>query len=208
MKNMIYVNINILISIFIFSQLVGCGVEKVSTDSSQASASSHGADNLQADLAEKRVVADKKSVHKEHRYVKPGAAVSLKNAQPLFASAPGTYEYQLRLVSPHNAGDVKVSVSSSDGIEIVSEKSQFEFDLSNGAEYVLPVTVNASREGRFYIHLQVSITADGQTSLRSIAAILQVGEPAVTKQKASLKSSNGTSDGVIVLPAQETISPR
>src|SRR5688572_31867593 len=37
-----------------------------------------------------------KSAHQSHQMGKPGAAVSLKNTEPLYARVPGVYEYQLR----------------------------------------------------------------------------------------------------------------
>jgi hypothetical protein len=72
----------------------------------------------------------------------------------------------------------------------------------------VPLTINASAEGRFYIQLHITITADGQKSSRVIAAILQVGEPGVKAQKASTKGAGQELKTVISLPAQETISPR
>ncbi len=149
-----------------------------------------------------------KLVHQQHSLVKPGAAVGLKNIEPLYAAAPGVYEYRLQLISPAHNGKMAVDVSVSDGLAIVSSKRQFEFVLEEHGEYVLPLTLNASVEGRFYIQLHVSITAEGQSSSRVVAAILQVGEPAAKIQKAAAKNSANDNEAVISIPAQETISPR
>jgi len=146
---------------------------------------------------------------KLHRpLVKPGAAVGLRDKQPLTAEAPGTYEYQLQLISPKHKGKMTVDVSTSDGITIISPERHFEFALQERGEYSVPLTINASAEGRFYIQLHVSIAVEGQSASRVIAAILQVGEPAVKVQKAAAKTTAKDSDAVISLPAQETISPR
>lgn len=149
-----------------------------------------------------------KGLKQYHPLGKPGATVSLKSTQPLTALTPGVYEYSLQLLSPVRNGKMTVNVSVSDGITIISSARHFEFDLHEGGEYRVPLTINANVEGRFYIQLHVSIKADGQSSSRVIAAILQVGEPAVKAQKAAAKSSVQAADAVISLPAQETISPR
>jgi hypothetical protein len=146
--------------------------------------------------------------HQQHSLVKPGASVSLKNDEPLYAAVPGVYDYQLQLLSPIHEGKMTVDVSTSDGLTIVSSARHFEFELQTGGEYRVPLTINASAEGRFYIQLHASITVNGQPSSRVIAAILQVGETAVKAQKAAVKSSAQEAEAVISLPAQETISPR
>ncbi|MEN0039010.1 MAG: hypothetical protein AAGC78_18165 [Cellvibrio sp.] len=145
---------------------------------------------------------------KHHKRVKPGAAVSLKDSSPLHASVPGAYEYHLSLISPVSAGEMTVVASAGDGIAILSPITQFEFALQDGGEYVIPLTINAAQEGRFYIQLHVTVKTGEQSVSRVIAVILQVGDTPVTKQKASVNSSDAQSDSVIVLPAQETISPR
>jgi hypothetical protein len=148
-----------------------------------------------------------KTPHHHHPLVKPGAAVSLKTAQPLSAPLPGLYEYQLQLVSPMQNGKMTVNVQAGEGFEIVSSARWFEFELQEGGEYHVPLTINATAKGRFYIQLHVSITTDGQSSSRVVAAILQVGEPAVKTQKTTLKTIR-EDDGVTSMPAHETISPR
>jgi len=147
--------------------------------------------------------------HEKKLHSKPGAAVSLKNSQPLYAAAPGIYEYELQLLSSSQSGKMAVVASIDDGVTIISPKQEFEFVLQEGGEYLLPLTLNISAEGRHYIQLHVSIAAGEQISTRVIAAILQVGEPAVKKaQKTSPETSAEGEEAVISLPAQETISPR
>lgn len=144
----------------------------------------------------------------KHSWVKPGAAVSLESNEPLYAAVPGVYEYQLQLLSPNHEGKMIVDASTSDGLTIVSSLRHFEFDLQEDGEYKLPVTINSSAEGRFYIHLHVSVIVNGQSTSRVIAVILQVGETAMKAQKITAKSAGNDTEEVISLPAQETISPR
>jgi hypothetical protein len=151
-------------------------------------------------------VENNKSMEKNYKRVKPGAAVSLKDTTPLYVPIPGVYEYRLSLISPEISGKMEVVASTNDGITILSPIDQFEFVLKSNGEYVLPFTINASQQGRFYIQLYISITSAEQVSSRVVAAIVQVGESPVKIQKNSTTGS--TPDGVIVLPAQETISPR
>lgn len=142
----------------------------------------------------------------DRKTVKPGAAVSLKNTQPLFVSTPGVLDFQLALISPVADGKMSVDIAASDGLSIVSRERHFDFELNETGEYLIPISVSAETEGRFYIHLHTSITVDDHSSSRSLAAILQVGARAEKSQKPHSKSSD-QSEPIRVLPAQETISP-
>lgn len=189
--------IKVLGVLFLLLGLGACRSESSSTDVALQSELNHG---LGAEVAE--------SAHQYHKRVKPGAAVSLKDSAPLYVPAPGVYEYRLSLISSMHSGRMAVFASADDGVAIVSSETRFEFALENNGEYVVPLTINAAQEGRFYIQLHISVITDGQPVSRVIAAIVQVGTPPVVKQKPVIKSSDANSDGVIVLPAQEAISPR
>jgi|GEM_PF-3572936 len=209
MNNMSISYLEFLAAIIILSCILTYGVGKRSTDTSvQSPAVTKSSQGIVSVERNSSPVRGEKSEHQQHPRAKPGAAVSLKNTTPLYAPAPGVYEYQLQLISPNDTGKMTINVAASDGVTIVSPESHFEFVLQEGGEYKVPLALNASAEGRFYIQLHVSIVVDGQTSVRAIAAILQVGEPAAKAQKTMLNSSADKSDSVISLPAQETISPR
>ena len=198
-----------LAAIIILSCILTYGIAKKSAGTSvQSPAVTKSSEGMASAERNNLPMKSAKSAHQSHPIVKPGAAVSLKNTTPLYAPAPGVYEYQLQLISPSDSGKMTINVAASDGVTIVSPESHFEFVLQEGGEYRLPLALNASAEGRFYIQLHVTTVVDGQTSARSIAAILQVGAPAVKAQKTMLKSSADKSESVISLPAQETISPR
>lgn len=209
MNNMSISYLEFLVAIIILSCIFMYGIGNKSPDNSAQSPtvvkSSEGANSSDKKNAH---MNSKKTAHQPHPIVKPGAAVSLKSTEPLYAPAPGVYEYQLQLVSPNHTGSMTINVTTGDGVTIVSPEHRFEFVLQEGGEYKLPLTLNASAEGRFYIQLHASIIAEGQTSVRAISAILQVGTPAVKMQKIMTTSSADKSDSVISLPAQETISPR
>lgn len=145
--------------------------------------------------------------HHGHKQSKPGAAVSLKNSEPLYFAGPGVHEFQLELLSTNDEGRMVVEVSATDGITILSSH-HVEFELRARGGYTVPLAINATTEGRFYIHLKVSITSGEVTSSRVIAAIVQVGESAVKAKKAGAPDASHNKETVISLPAQETISPR
>jgi len=209
MNNMPISYLKFLVAIIILSCILIYGIGNKSSDNSAQSPivmkSSEGVSSSEKNNARMK---GEKSAHQSHQMGKPGAAVSLKNTEPLYARVPGVYEYQLQLVSPLHTGKMIIDASTSNGITIVSPERHFEFVLQEGSEYKLPLTLNASAEGRFYIQLHVSIVAYGKTSVRAISAIVQVGAPAVKMQKTMTTSSADKSDSVISLPAQETISPR
>ncbi len=208
MNNMSVSYLQLLAAIIIFSCIAIYGSGKKSPDISVQSSSIAKSTEETKSIDEKNPhIESEKQTYQQHSLVKPGAAVSLKNTEPLYSAAPGVYEYHLQLLSPGHEGKMTVDVSASDGLAIVSSERHFEFELQKGGEYPVPLTINASAEGRFYIQLHVSITANGQSSSRVIAAILQVGEPAVKAQKAAAKSAAQEAETVISLPAQETISP-
>jgi hypothetical protein len=194
-------------AIIIFASIAFWGSQEKMPDTSEQSQMNAKNTEISSSANEKNP-HQKNNDHQPYSLAKPGAAVSLKNSEPLYAAAPGVYEYQLQLLSPSYEGKMTVEASTSDGLVIVSSARHFEFELQEGGEYSVPLTLNASAEGRFYIQLHVSITVDGHTSSRVIAAILQVGEPAVKAEKAAAKGSAQEAEPVISLPAQETISPR
>lgn len=164
-------------------------------------------DNSGQPIANTTAAADSNKSQATRSPGKPGAAVKFKNSAALFIAAPGLHDLSLTLVSSSDAGTMTVNVSSAEGAEIVSNDRHFEFALQPDAEYQLPVRLNITEEGRFYLQLHITITTEEQTSSRAIAAIVQVGEPAAKAQKPSKNNAGNKTDAVIVLPAQETILP-
>lgn len=152
-------------------------------------------------------IKSKNDLQKTHSLVKPGAAVKLKSTEPIYFAAPGVYEHSLVIVSPSYPGKITVEVSASEGTNIVSPARHFEFELQADGEYQLPLTLDVSNYGRYYVQLHVTIDTENSSETRVIAAILQVGDSAVKTQKAGA-SAMKENDTIISLPAQETISPR
>lgn len=209
MNKMLVNYLGFIAAIIIFASIAYLGSRERTPDiSEQLQINTKNAEMSSSANTKNPHVKNESNDHQQHALVKPGAAVSLKNSELLYAAVPGVYEYQLQLLSPNHEGEMTVDVSTSDGLALVSSVRHFAFELQEGGEYRVPLTINASAEGRFYIQLHVSITVNGQSSSRVIAAILQVGETTVKAQKAATKSSAQEAEAVISLPAQETISPR
>ncbi len=208
MKTIFPVFLKVISAIFLLSCLSACEPKPESQPTSSGDIINERGPEAASEHAIHAHAKNDKELQRHQPLVKPGAAVRLESTQPLTASGPGVYEYSLQLISPIQNGEMTVNVSAGEGFEIVSSTRQFEFELQEGGEYRVPLTINASAVGRFYVPLHVSITADGQSSSRVVAAILQIGEPAVKAQKAAAKSTREEEESVISLPAQETISPR
>lgn len=168
-----------------------------------------GAASVNQTMTEANPSAELKNEKREmHSVGKPGAAVKLKSVAPIFFATPGVYEQTFVLLSPLSAGVMSIDVSAADGISILSTERHFEFELKTDTEYSLPLTLNMTEEGRFYVQLHIMVNADGHSSTRAISAIVQVGAPSVKSQKAAAAKTANDSEAVISLPAQESISPR
>ena len=201
MNNMSVSYLQFLVAIVIIASILIYGYGKQpSSESIPSTAAISSSDEASS--------SSKKETKKSHPIAKPGAAVNLKSTEPLYAAAPGVYEYQVQLVSPNSSGKMIVNVSANDGVDIVSAERQFEFELQGNGEYTVPLKLYASSSGRFYIQFNVAIVADEKTTKRVITAIFQVGEPSVKTQKTAAKRASSDVESVISLPAQETISPR
>lgn len=136
---------------------------------------------------------------------KPGASVSIRNAQPIVLSSVGGQNIVVVLQSPAVSGEMSVNVTSGDGSRVLSPLAPMVFPLADEGVYRVPVTLNIEHEGRHYVRLHVRVTNNGQTETRVVSAILQVGEVRARQQKAVPAA---TSDGIISLPAQERVSPQ
>lgn len=131
---------------------------------------------------------------------KPGASVSIKNIQPIRFFAAGVQSVELLLSGSSYPGTMNVSVSASEDVTLI-DQSVFQFELTHGGEYKLPLTFSVEQNGRYYLRLHVEVVVGELIERRVISAILQVGE---TVQR--IKKTQGEStDAVLTLPAEETV---
>jgi hypothetical protein len=142
------------------------------------------------------------------KYAKPGADVRLVNATPLLAEPGQVGEIELVLDTAHEQGVMYVKLSADQELTLLSQPDVVEFTLTPGGSYVIPLQFMAQTSGRFYVRLQVSLEANGQTQGRSLALAVQVGGTTTESQSQQQKAvhpSSSDGDNVISLPAQETI---
>ena len=106
---------------------------------------------------------------------KQGAAVSLVNSKVNLSSAGVQHAIEIGINSRYNSGIVHITVSSSDGLHIVSGDTSIEQSLTEG-EMTFPFEVNAEEDGRYYLRAVVRVEVNGVKSARALSMIVQVGE--------------------------------
>lgn len=139
---------------------------------------------------------------------KPGASVSIGNAQPILLNSVGVQNVELILRSPSFPGEMTLHISASKGISVLSE-TEVKYALTENGHYAVPVSLFIEQEGRHYVRLSVQIrgsdaSGDNAGEQRVLSAIVQVGAARAPSQKLAPAAS----DGVISSPAQERVTPR
>lgn len=146
-------------------------------------------------------------------YQKQGAAVSLVNSKVSLANAGVQYSIDLAINSKYNSGEMEVTVTSSEGLNIISGTTAIKETLIKG-EMTFPFEVTAEEDGRYYLYAAVKTQSNGKTSARALTLIVQVGEqektskgtPAKTKKGKQVENADETTFGEPVLsPASEEI---
>lgn len=148
---------------------------------------------------------------------KPGAQIALVENQ-VFLIEPGEQSnITLRLYSPQQSGQLRVTVSGSEGLNILSGATEQEFLLSPDHVYELPLQVLAEQSGRYYAHVKAVIENDARPQARVVSAIVEVGKSLAGEklQKTGGPAEVGASEMggrkdlgaelLIVQPARETI---
>lgn len=152
-------------------------------------------------LAEKLGV---NSVAKPHP--KPGAGVNFENTAPYVLQQNVPEDVPLVLLTSATEGAMDVRITVSDDLTLNS-KNTARFELVPNGRYELPVNVTAHQTGRHYINLQVLTTVNKRQASRALAAVVQVGDELQFQKNQGATPSSAAGDGVVVMPAQETIIP-
>lgn len=153
------------------------------------------------------VVADKNAVKGVvASHLKPGAGVSFENnaSYVLQQSVPGDIVIVLLAAEAEGVMDVRISVSDE---LILNSTNNAQFQLLPNGRYELPISVTAYQQGRHYINLQVLTTVNKRQASRVLSAIVQVGDEAHLQKNQGFAFSSAVGEGVISMPAQETIIP-
>lgn len=144
-----------------------------------------------------------------HKTAKPGAMVSLATPSLVEISENQKVPVTVELKTTVRSGKMEVDISALDGLQLLTENKRFGFTLNGADTYSIPVDLIAIKQGRYYVNLAVSID-DGETvMMRTLAVIVQAGKVIQVnreqKTQFSLKSSDGSNENIIIMPAQETI---
>jgi hypothetical protein len=143
---------------------------------------------------------------------KPGAQISLVENQ-VYVIEPGEQaNINIRLRSAQQQGQMRVTVSGSEGLNILAGATEQEFSLASDIIYELPLQLLATQPGRYYAHIKIVIDSDGRQLARVISAIVQAGKTPSTEElqkmdtRAGARTSKETGDEqLIIQPARETI---
>jgi len=134
---------------------------------------------------------------------KPGASVSLADSEPLSLQAGVADVFNVELKTPVTQGRMHVNITAKAPLNLMSELDEFDFDLSPDASYLLPITLMADEDGRYYLSLQIELTEGDQVSSRSLDVVVQVGSPVKTQINGMEKPEPGE-DALVEMPAQES----
>ena len=148
--------------------------------------------------------AQEVKLHAQKTTTKPGASVKIISANPIVLNSTGTHDVELVLQSMRSEGEMRVDLTTSDGMSIIATTA-FVFPLVEKGSYRLPINLQITHTGRHYIHLSVNVSSHGISEKRALSAIVQVGKSDPVLQKAAPATAT---DAVISLPAQERTSPR
>lgn len=130
---------------------------------------------------------------------KPGSLVAWVDASPIYIR-PGEPSAQvLVLAVSQEVGQMQVAIVDTAPLEISSQQRQWQFSLTPGGRYELPLQLLSAAPGRFHLRVQVQITQGDRMQERQLLRVVQVGPIQQRNQKPA------AGDEVISLPAQETI---
>jgi hypothetical protein len=150
---------------------------------------------------------------------KPGAAVDLLERQPFSILSGERVSLPIVLTTAYSEGEMSVTISADDALNIGEGQLAFSFDLSKTKELLLPLEVQAEKPGRFYINLHVELISGGQKLSRILAVIVVAGQQGDDVIDTNIKSAakldlseqkkmsvtSSSIEQVISLPAEERI---
>lgn len=145
--------------------------------------------------------------HDRRHHGKPGAEVFLEGRQTFTLEAGQAKTVTLKLRSDNTSDKLWVDIQPSPGLTLISATQQWQLDLSEKQQLVLPVEVMAHEDGEHYLHLYVTQrNAEGQLSTRALASAFKLGEQAQDLVH-YYKSEHSHKAGPTYrsMPAQETI---
>lgn len=139
--------------------------------------------------------------------IKPGAAISFRHGE-LETVAPGENgRITLLLSEPYEQGELIVSATASDGLEVFGSERSMRFDLSSDAPHEMTVEYRAIRSGDYRIGFSARVELDGGFRMgRAYAVPVRIGSGGdmTAAQKGSVETDL-TGERRVVFQAVETI---
>jgi hypothetical protein len=146
-----------------------------------------------------------------HKHHKLGANVVLSSSPIVFSEANHKVQSRIILTSNVNYELLKIDVLPSRGLHLLNE-THWEFSANNHEPIEIPVELLAESDGRYYVNLHIESRSDENRSnenksgesnkFQSLVVIVQVGPE---QPKAREKYQSNSSQGVVILPAQEVV---
>lgn len=205
-----------LLTVMMLSILVGCSPQVTNPEAvnsqtttfqatSSHTPSSHAPSSRAYSSA--AILVEKLSVNNVAKpHPKPGAGVNFENTAPYVLQQNVPEDVPLVLLTSATEGAMDVRITVSDDVTLNS-KNTARFELVPNGRYELPVNVTARQTGRHYINLQVLTTVNKRQASRALAAVVQVGDELQFQKNQGATPSSAAGDGVVVMPAEETIIP-
>ncbi len=137
-------------------------------------------------------------------YQKPGADVRLLDHQPAQVEPGEVADITLALTSGASSGTLTVRVAAVEGLTLLSADS-FVFPLDGRQAYRLPLQVQTSEPGRYYLNLYITLDDDRGLSTRALSAIVQAGAARESRPGVAAKAEPEEAAARVRLPARETI---
>jgi hypothetical protein len=111
-----------------------------------------------------------------------------------------TVELTLEFSVPANTESFTVELNASPEVDVVETQS---LELKGQETRVVPVKVYAKANGRYYLNIQIRMSANGQQQNGVFATILQAGAEVLSPP---FEKSRNISQKVVSLPARERVT--
>ena len=138
--------------------------------------------------------------------IKPGAQVSLDSPTLVSINPNQATNINLSLKTPATLGKMHVDIIPGDGLQLLNTTSSYNLTLDGSANYPFVAQLLAPNNGRFYLNLHISLDNGETISSRALAVIVQVGPSVEESLQSNKLLKTSTSEHVISLPAEETVT--
>ena len=145
------------------------------------------------------------SVQKANSYLKPGASVNYSHNLKSQLSVGESTIFKLTLKEYYGEGQLAVNLAAEGDISLFTSSTQASFDMTQGPNHEMDVSLTARSNGRHYINVVAQATNDrGQSSPRIFSIPVQVG-PVIAQKPNENMITLDSGENIISMEAQEVI---